>query len=334
MNGLAPTASADRTHNALRPTRFDEIVGQEKAKKLMRRAIRSCYDRAHPLPHTLLVGASGTGKSTFSHVIANELGGIDIYSCEAPVSTDLLAELRTTMHGGDILMIEEIHQQAIMERRGRSGATQPEILYSVMEDRVLQSPTGPLPFPDITIVGTTTDEGMLPDAFINRFPLRPRLVPYTHEQLRTIVRSNARTLRVTLSDEAVRLFADASRGVPREINNLVKNAALLFAPGRRVTFADAEEVLDINGIAHDGLTADMQATLRYMLSQPRVSNGELRYTASVNSIATAIGKSRDSKAIVLRVEPYLIQRGFLQVAPGLGRILTDAGIVRAKELVA
>jgi Holliday junction DNA helicase RuvB len=334
MNGIAPAAAKDRSRNPLRPTRFDEIIGQEKAKRLMRRALESSYERRTSLDHVLLVGPSGTGKSTFAHVIANELGDADIYSVEAPVSTQMLAELRTKMWDGDVLMIEEIHQQAIMERRGRSAATQPEVLYSVMEDGVLQSPTGPLEFRNITVIGTTTDEGMLPDAFINRFPLRPRLVPYTHDELRTIVKANARTLDVEMDEAAVTLFANASRGVPREVNNLVKNAATLCPPGRRLTLAAAHDVLDINGIAHDGLTADMQNTLTFLYTRARRvgGDGEVRYQASVNTIATAIGKSRDSKAVALRVEPYLIEKGFLQVSHA-GRILTDAGVARAQELI-
>jgi Holliday junction DNA helicase RuvB len=334
MDGIAPAAAGERTRNPLRPTCFDEIVGQEKAKRLMRRAIESCFERRRVLDHTLLVGPSGTGKSTFSHVVANELGNADIYCVEAPVSTEMLAELRTKMWDGDILMIEEIHQQAIMERRGRSAATQPEILYAVMEDGVLQSPTGPLEFRNITVIGTTTDEGMLPDAFINRFPLRPRLVPYTHEQMCEIVRSNADTLDVELDDAAVTLFANASRRVPREANNLVKNATTLCPPGTRMTLADAHDVLDINGITPDGLTADMQNTLTFLYTKARRvrGDGDVLYQASVNTIATAIGKSRDSKAVVLRVEPYLIEKGFLQVTHG-GRVLTDAGVARAKELI-
>lgn len=334
MAGISTTAAADRSRNELRPSCFDEIVGQEKAKRLMKRAIASCLERGRALDHTLLVGASGTGKSTFSHVIANEIEGIDIYSVEAPVTWEMLAELRTKMWGGDILMIEEIHQQGGGDRRGRGGDSSPELLYSVMEDCVLQTPEGPLPFNHVTIIGTTTDEGLLPDAFINRFPLRPRLVPYTLGDLRMIVRNNAKTLGVLLASDAVNVFAKASRGVPREINNLVKNAAMMGTTGRMMRAAGALEVLDINGIAHDGLTADMQNTLIFLLTKAkRVGKDGVRYQAGISTIATAIGKSRDSKAIVLRVEPFLIERGFLQVAHG-GRVLTDAGVVRAKELIA
>jgi Holliday junction DNA helicase RuvB len=324
----------DRTRNPLRPTRLDEIIGQDDAKYLMRTAIRTAIERRRVLDHILLVGSSGTGKSTFSHAIANELD-VDVFELEAPISFDMLAELRTTMQHGDLLKIEEIHQQAIMERRGRSGATQPEVLYSVMEDRVLQTPTGPLEFPRITVIGTTTDEGMLPDAFVNRFALRPRLRPYTVLQMSEIIASNADTLRVRLDADGLLVFAKACRGVPREANNLVKNAAALFGPNDHVDRRRALEVLAINGVTEDGLTTDMQGMLTFLLTRARrkAGDGEIRYQASVNTIATALGKSRDSKSIALRVEPFLIEKGYVQVGHG-GRLLTADGIRRAQLLVA
>jgi Holliday junction resolvasome RuvABC ATP-dependent DNA helicase subunit len=102
----------------------------------------------------------------------------------------------------------------------------------------------------------------------------------------------------------------------------------------RLTLATAREVLDVNGITADGLTPDMQAMLTFLYTRARQqTHDEVRYQASVNTIATAIGKSRDSKAISLRVEPYLIERGLVQVTHG-GRRLTDAGVARARELLA
>jgi Holliday junction DNA helicase RuvB len=230
--GITSVSAEGRTKNPLRPQRLDDVVGQARAKRLMERAIATTFDRHEPLDHVLLVGPSGTGKSTFSHVIANEMH-VDVYELEAPVGVDTLLELRTTMQHGDILKVEEIHQQGIMERRGKSGATQPEVLYAVMEDRVIPTSEGVLEYPRITVIGTTTDEGMLPDAFINRFPLRPRLVAYNREELRRIVLHNAHTLGLRVTQPAIDVFADASRGVPREINNLVKNAVDFVTVGPR-----------------------------------------------------------------------------------------------------
>lgn len=325
---IAPANAVDRSANKLRPRTLDTIVGQRGARDLMRAAIDAAERRHEPLDHALLVGPSGTGKSTFSHVVAEEMG-VDVYDLEAPISYDTLLTLRETMRDRDILKVEEIHQQAIMERRGRSTATQPEVLYAVMEDRVLLTERGPLPFPAITVIGTTTDEGMLPDAFVNRFPLRPRLVAYTDEDLWLIAVRNAQALGLTVTRGGATVLAMACGGVPRHINNLVKNVAIFS------TILDvraAKNVLDVNGITRDGLLPDQQAMLRFLyLRAAQTVRGDVRYQASVSTIATAIGKSRDSKAIAMRVEPLLIERGLVQVTHG-GRRLTDAGINRAREL--
>jgi Holliday junction DNA helicase RuvB len=333
LAGIRAARSDERTKNPLRPEQLSDVVGQARAKALMERAIASSVERQRPLDHVLLVAPSGTGKSTFSHAIANGLH-VDVFELEAPVSMDTLLELRTTMQHGDILKIEEIHQQGIMDRRGLSTATQPEVLYAVMEDRVIPTATGVLEYPRITVIGTTTDEGLLPDAFINRFPLRPRLERYSRRELRQIVLNNARTLDLRVTHAALAVFADASRGIPRQINNFVKNALVLTALGELCNRAIALEVLDANGITEDGLIADMQAMLTFLYTRARQTNaaGEVTFQASVNTIATAIGKARDSKAIALRVEPYLIEKGYVQVGHG-GRRLTDLGIVRAEQLL-
>lgn len=321
----------ERTRNPLRPATFDEMVGQEKAVKMMRRVVDVSKRREQPLDHVLLIGGSGTGKSTFSHVISNELG-VRCFEAEAPVSHEALLAFRETMNDGDILRIEEIHQQAIMERRGRSAGTEPEVLYNVLEDRTIVSGSEVLPFPQITVVGTTTDEGMLPDPFINRFPLRPRLEPYSLEQLALMAVWNAEKLGMPITNEAAILFARASRGIPRQVNNYVKNATML---GEGIIDPDvATEVLeDLNGVSPDGLTPDMQGMLCFLYTRGKRENakGEVTYQASVTTVATALGKSRDAKAVALRVEPYLIEMGLLQVGHG-GRILTDEGIQRAREL--
>ncbi len=328
----APVSAAERTSNPLRPASFTEIVGQERAVSMMRRFIVAAQGRERPLDHILLIGPSGTGKSTFSHVIANELG-VDVFPVEAPISHDTLLLLREVMKDGDLLRIEEIHQQGAGDRRGASSAMQPEVLYEVMEDRTITSGTGVLPFPAITIVGTTTDEGMLPDAFINRFPIRPRLERYGADDIAVVAVWNAERLGVRITTSAAVTLANAARGVPREMNNFILNSSSLVGPDNTISAAVADEVLDLNGITADGLTADMQAMLTFLYTRAaRKVKDETRYQASVSTIATAIGKSRDSKAVVLRVEPYLIERGFVQVGHG-GRTLTDEGVQRARELL-
>lgn len=330
----APVAAttSDRSRNPLRPTLLDEMIGQPKLRSMMRRVIDASKVTGQPLDHLLLVGASGTGKSTIANIVANELG-VAVYQQQAPISHETLLALRTTMNDGDVLFIDEIHQQAIAERRGKSASTEPEVLFNVMEDRTIVTGSGVLPFPAITVIGATTDEGMLPDPFINRFPLRPVLEPYAEDDLTWMAYCNARALSCVIDHDAAVAFMRACRGTPRVVNNYVKNAASL-APTGYIDHTLALEVLfDLNGVTEDGLTADMQNILTFLVTRARRENkeGDVTYQASVSTLATAIGKSRDQKAVQLRIEPYLIERGFLQVGHG-GRRLTDAGVMRALRL--
>lgn len=321
-----------KSGNDLRPSSFFDLMGQERAKKLMQRMVNVAKSRRTPLDHVLMVGSAGTGKTTFAHVIASEMG-VQVYQLEAPVSTETLLILRTTMNDGDILLIDEIHQQAVGDRRGRQSSTQPEILFSLMEDFTIPTEDGVLEFPRICVIGATTDEGALPDPFVMRFPIRPHLDEYTINELTIMAMRNAAKFGLACDAAVAERFARASRGIPREINNYVKNAAMLTEG--RITDELASEVLfDLNHVTADGLTNDMQKLLVFLYTRcRRVSNGgrDVRYQASVSSIATAIGKSRDMKAVQLRIEPYLVREGYLQVLHA-GRALTDAGIQRAKEL--
>jgi hypothetical protein len=185
------------------------------------------------------VGRLGRRQDHGRQRLANELE-VDCYQVEAPISHDTLLELREVMRDNDILFIDEIHQQAIMERRGRQSSTQPEVLYHVLEDRSLITDRGMLDFPAITVIGATTDEGMLPDPFINRFPLRPTLEPYTQDDLMRRSPGQRRGARRAMGPGTRRLFARASRGVPRQINNYVRNGAAL---GGRIDVPIAHEVV-------------------------------------------------------------------------------------------
>jgi Holliday junction DNA helicase RuvB len=328
---VAPVDFGQRTRNPLRPARLADMTGQVRLRGLLRRLIDAAQLQGESLEHLLLVGPSGVGKSTVAHIVANEMN-VRAFQVEAPVSHDTLLELRTAMADRDVLFIDEIHQQAIMERRGRSANTQPEVLFAVMEDRTIVSGSGVLPFPEITLIGATTDEGMLPDPFVNRFPIRPSFEAYSITDLATIADANASVYGVPITPKAGLTFAYASRGVPRQINNYLKLARRLGA--NLIDEPLALEVLDLSDVTEDGLTADMQKLLMFMLSycQQRTADGDVIYKAGLGTIATGIGKSRDTKAIVLRVEPYLISQGYLQVGHG-GRRLTANGVARAYELL-
>lgn len=329
---VQPVHVDERSKNPLRPSTFNEIVGQERAKAMMRRLVDAAKLSGSALDHLLMTGPAGTGKTTFATVIAHELG-VGCYQLAAPVSLDTLLMLRRTMQDREILFIDEIHMQAVMERRGKEAATQPEVFLQLLEDKLLATATGMVEFPDITVIGATTDPGRLPEPFLDRFPLRPRLQSYSADDLRIIALHNSMALGVDLTAEAATLFAGGARGVPRLVNNYMRNATALVGTGRIDTEIAREVLHDLNDTSEDGLNRYMQDALAFLYERGRREKGDgtVSYQASAATIATAIGLGRDTKAVTLHVEPWLLQRGLLQIGSG-GRILTDAGIERAREL--
>lgn len=329
---LQPVNIEDRSANPLRPTSLEDVIGQSRVKRLLRRMIDAALTRGTPLDHVLLTGPAGTGKTTLSTLIAHELG-TDCYQVEAPISTDTLLALRECASAADVLFIDEIHMQAQQDRRGRSTHMSPETLYHVLEDRRIVTPDGVLTFPEITVVGATTDVGLLPSPLRRRFPLQPRLEHYTPGDLTKIAEMNARRLGLTLADDVAAMFAKASSGFPWQVNSFMRNAASLTTDD--VDGELAREVIeDLNRCTLDGLTFDQQRMLVFLLQHGRRENkrsGDVVYQAGVTTLATALGMARDVKAIQQYVEPGLIERGLLQVAPS-GRVLTDKGIQRARQL--
>lgn len=333
-NTPKPISHGGRSKNRLRPEHFHELAGQTRAREMMEQIIASSRARDEPLDHILLIGPAGTGKTTFANVIANELDR-DCYQTAAPVSLETLMELREVIKDGDIIFIDEIHMQAVQERRGKEAMSAPEVFLSLLEDFVLATPAGMIEFPTVTVIGATTDPGRLPDPFLDRFPLQPRLDMYTQPELRLIAERNARALGLTLMPGVADAFASAARGTPRIVNNYVRNAAALAGPDRYIVSEMAKQVLSrLNSTTRDGLTLEMQDMMTFLFERCRreTAKGDIAYQASISTIATAIGLSRDTKAVQLRVEPYLIRQGFLQVGHG-GRALTPMGIRRATALL-
>ncbi len=187
-------------------------------------------------------------------------------------------------------------------------------------------------FPAMTWIGCTTTTGGLPDPFLARFPLQPHLDPYSETDMADLAWANADSLSMRIEPEASWVFARACKGIPRIVNRYIRNSRSLGA-----TLIDTEVAVEVvtvlNSTTLDGLDADQAAMLRFLLRHCRRedSRGNIVYQSGVGGIATAIGKSRDSQAVALQVEPHLIECGFLTVTHG-GRALTAAGVQRAEQL--
>jgi holliday junction DNA helicase RuvB len=331
---LRPVDTTSPNREDLRPTTLDATIGQERLKPLLARLVGNARTERRPLAPLLFVGASGTGKTTLSMVVAHELGQ-RIFNLKAPLDTNTLMALRSQARDLDVVFIDEIHMQVSGDRRGITGACDPEAFYALLEDGVLSTPTGPLPFPKVSWIGATTDVGLLPEPLSSRFPLQPQLAPYDASDMARMAAVNMGSLGLDFGpgEHVPQIFADASRGNPRQLNAYVR-AARALADGPFIDAELAREVIiDLESTTLDGLSKSMQTVLTFLYRHCRRETKQgITYSASVNTLATACGHGRDTKAISLLVEPYLLQRGLLEVR-SQGRTLTPAGIERARLLI-
>ena len=344
--------SKDWSANPLRPRSLAEMVGQEKLKPIWRLLIDSAKASGRPMGHALFTGAPGTGKTTFASVIAQECG-VDWFELKAPISLDMLCALACAARDGDLVFVDEIHTITKGDRREHTTSVDPENLYRLLEDGVCQLPLDAelrfpdLPigadehgvkhvvFPQLTWLAATTDPGRLPQPLLDRFTYQPVLEPYTSSEMDTIVLRNLKALGVKWEAdlEAVYLFSNASRGIPRMGNKYVR-AANDLAADHLLTYTLAKLVVnDLNSTTDDGLTGRMQTILTFLYQRcERWSKTSGRvHQASLNLLATACGT--DTKSIVFSEEPWLVRSGLLEVRPG-GRTLTPAGETRARQLLA
>lgn len=291
---------------ALRPLSFEDFSGQDKVVGNIKVFVLAAKQRQEPLDHVLLHGPPGLGKTTLSHIIANELES-DIKVTSGPVldKPSDLAGLLTNLEEGDVLFIDEIHRlNPIVE----------EYLYSAMEDYKIDImlDSGPnartvqIGLNPFTLVGATTRSGLLTSPLRARFGINARLEYYDSKLLTRIIQRSSDILNTPINDDAAFEIARRSRGTPRIANNLLRRTrdfAQVKGTGR-ITQDISEMALNALDVDAHGLDEMDNRILTTIID--KFKGGPV----GISTIATAVGE--EAETIEEVYEPFLIQEGFLK----------------------
>ena len=307
-----------------RPKTLDEFVGQEALKGPLGLMLASAAKRGTVLEHVAFYGGPGLGKTTLAFIIAHMLGGkLTEISAPAISKTGDLASILTSLEDGDVLFLDEIHALR------REVA---ELLYSAMEDfKVsiqLEGREMPitLPVAKHTLVGATTDFGLLPDPLRARFGQIFPINLYSAAELTQVVGRAAFLADVLIDGDSLALIAARGRGTPRLALRLFRRCYdLAVVRDEDLTMTITEEVLGMLKI--DALGLD-ETDRRYLTTLASVYDGG---PVGLAALATSAGINR--KTAEQSVEPWLLRAG-LVARTRTGRRLTKLGVQHIAAMVA
>ena len=298
----------------LRPSTWDEYIGQDKIKKNLQVFIKAAMKRSESLDHVLFFGPPGLGKTTLANIIATQMSA-NIKTTAAPMiekSGDLAAIL-TNLEEGDILFIDEIH---------RLSPAIEEILYPAMEDFRLDiiigsgpaAQTIKLDLPKFTLIGATTRAGMISAPLRDRFGMHFRLQFYTHEELAKIIELASLKLNFLCQKDASSETSRRSRGTPRIALRLLKRIRdyAMVEDEEEISLQRAKYALDELGVDDRGFD-DMDIKFLELLLSARGR------PMGLGTIGATL--SEDEGTIEDVIEPYLIANGYVEKT-SRGRIAT------------
>ncbi len=300
-------------HYQQRPTTFEEFIGQEHIKTMVKTAIESSKKRGGNIGHMLFSWPSGFGKTTMATLIAKhsqvQIKTVTWYAITKPAE---IISILNTLEPGDILFIDEIH---------RLKPNIEEILYIAMEDFVIDMIMPEwgnvrIPIHPFTLIGATTKPETLSQPIKNRFVYHFYFMEYTPQEKHHMIKKYLQKHDIITTDEMISNISKKVWSVPREIANMcIKIRDFLVSKNynNQLTHQLREDFLVYSKIDEGGMTPLHKKYLD-ILSQAQRPMG-------LKSIAIQLGINE--KAVEEDIEPLLLKLGKIEKTPA-GRICIES----------
>ncbi len=209
-------SSQEKQESLIRPENFDEFIGQDDIKKVLKSAIQSAKKRQDTLWHILFSWESWFWKTTMAWIIAKNFKvNMKVVTGYAINKPSEMISIISNLEEHEILFIDEIQ---------RIKPNVEEVLYTAMEDFCIDMVMPEwgsvrVPVNKFTLIWATTRIETLTPPLKNRFVYKFHFGEYTNKEKKQIIEKYLEKKQINYKKNIIEKISENIVSTPREISN-------------------------------------------------------------------------------------------------------------------